>query len=222
MTAKRDEGQMTKPINLLIADDHAVLRHGLRLILDSEADITVVGEATNGQEAVTQALALQPEVVLMDMSMPELSGIEATRRIKAQDSNIRVLMLTVSSNDKDLIEAVKAGARGYLLKNSESGEVIDAIRRIAAGETVLPPDIVTRVLDELADPASAPQPLTKREIGVLKLIARGMGNKEIAVDLHISENTVKTHVRHILEKLGLNNRAEAAAYAVRAGLLPEG
>ena len=213
---------MTKPINLLIADDHAVLRHGLRLILDSEADITVVGEATNGQEAVTQALALQPEVVLMDMSMPELSGIEATRRIKAQDSNIRVLMLTVSSNDKDLIEAVKAGARGYLLKNSESGEVIDAIRRIAAGETVLPPDIVTRVLDELADPASAPQPLTKREIGVLKLIARGMGNKEIAVDLHISENTVKTHVRHILEKLGLNNRAEAAAYAVRAGLLPEG
>lgn len=213
---------MTNSINVLIADDHAVLRHGLRLILDSEADITVVGEATNGQQAVTQALALQPQVVLMDMGMPELNGIEATRRIKAQDANISVLMLTVSGSDKDLIEAVKAGARGYLLKSSESSEVINAIRRIAAGETVLPPDIVTRVLDELTDPTPSAQPLTKRETGILKLIARGMGNKEIAAELHISENTVKTHVRHILEKLGLNNRAEAAAYAVRAGLLPEG
>ncbi len=218
-----DKKQMTndQTINILIADDHAVLRHGLRLILDSEEDFTVVGEATNGQEAVAQALALQPQVVLMDMGMPELTGIEAARQIKAQNSDINVLILTISNNDKDLIEAVKAGARGYLLKSSESSEVIGAIRRIAAGETVLPPDIVTRVLDELTDPTPAPQPLTKRETGILKLIAQGLGNKEIAADLHISENTVKTHVRHILEKLGLNNRAEAAAYAVRAGLLPE-
>ena len=213
---------MTNLITVLIADDHAVLRHGLRLILDSEEDLTVVGEATNGQEAITQALVLQPHVVLMDMGMPELNGIEATRAIKAQNANIHVLVLTISNNDKDLIEAVKAGARGYLLKSSESTEVINAIRRVAAGETVLSPDIVTRVLDELTDPVPVPQPLTKRETGILKLIAQGMSNKEIAADLHISENTVKTHVRHILEKLALNNRAEAAAYAVRAGLLPVG
>lgn len=212
---------MTNLITVLIADDHAVLRHGLRLILDSEEDLTVVGEATNGQEAITQSLILQPHVVLMDMGMPELNGIEATRAIKAQNANIHVLVLTISNNDKDLIEVVKAGARGYLLKSSESTEVINAIRRVAAGETVLSPDIVTRVLDELTDPVPAPQPLTKRETGILKLIAQGMSNKEIAADLHISENTVKTHVRHILEKLALNNRAEAAAYAVRAGLLPE-
>ena len=181
----------------------------------------MVGEATNGQEAITQALVLQPHVVLMDMGMPALNGIGATRAIKHQNANIHVLVLTISNNDKDLIEVVKAGARGYLLKSSECTEVINAIRRVAAGETVLSPDIVTRVLDELTDPVPAPQPLTKRETGILKLIAQGMSNKEIAADLHISENTVKTHVRHILEKLALNNRAEAAAYAVRAGLLPE-
>lgn len=205
-------------ITVLLADDHAVLRHGLRLILDSEDDLSVIGEATTGLEAVNLALRLTPDVVLMDMGMPEMDGVTATRQIKAKNPNISILILTISKSDKDLIEAVKAGARGYLLKSSESGQVIAAIRRIAAGETIIPPEVMTRVLDELTDPSATPQRLTNREEEILGLVATGMGNKEIAATLHISENTVKTHIRHILEKLNLSNRAEAAAYAVRNGL----
>lgn len=208
-------------IRVLIADDHAVLRHGLRLILNEPTDLSVIGEASNGEEAVALAMELQPDVVLMDVEMPHLGGIEAARRIRAVSPNIQVLMLTISSKDKDLIEAVKAGARGYLLKSAESSQVVDAIRRIATGETILPPTLVTRVLDELTTPTPKPQILTDREQEILRLVAQGLGNKEIASKLHISENTVKTHVSHILEKLNLNNRAEAAAYAVRTGLISE-
>ena len=208
-------------IRVLLADDHAVLRHGLHLILKEAADLTVVGEAANGEEAVQLALELEPDVVLMDVGMPGLDGIQATQRIRAVRPDIQVLVLTISDRDKDLIQAVKAGARGYLLKSAESSQVVDAIRRIAAGETILPPTLISRVLDELANPAPAPLVLTGREQEILKLIAQGLGNKKIASKLHISENTVKTHVRHVLEKLNLSNRAEAAAYAVRTGLVAE-
>jgi two-component system NarL family response regulator len=197
------------------------LRHGLRLILNQADGLTVVGEAADGEEAVTLALARQPDVVLMDVNMPGgTDGIEATRRLRAARPEIKVLMLTISKRDKDLIDAVKAGARGYLLKSAEAGEVIESIRRVAAGEAILPPKMVSLVLDELVSPAPESKQLTKREIDTLKLVAQGLGNKEIASRLHISENTVKTHVRHILEKLHLSNRAEAAAYAVRHGLIP--
>jgi two-component system NarL family response regulator len=206
-------------IRVLIVDDHTLLRHGLRLILNNAEGLTVIGEATDGEEAITLARELKPDVILMDVNMPGLNGIEATRRIRAAQPDIKVLMLTISKQDKDLIAAIKAGARGYLLKSAESGEVIESIQRVAAGEAILPPSMMVRVLDELADPAPAPRELTDREVEILKCVARGRGNKEIAANLHISENTVKTHVRHILEKLNLNNRAEAAAYAVQAGFI---
>lgn len=205
-------------IRVLIADDHTVLRHGLRLILNAADGISVAGEAVDGREAVAKALELQPDVVLMDVNMPELNGIEATRQIRAVRPDIQILMLTISKQDEDLIGAIKAGARGYLLKSAESGQVIESIRRVAAGQAILPPSMMARVLDELAHPTPTPGDLTGREVDILKLVARGLGNKDIAAELHISENTVKTHMRHILEKLNLNNRAEAAAYAVRSGL----
>lgn len=208
-------------IRVLIADDHTVLRHGLRMILDEADDITVVGEAANGEEAVAQAHALTPEVVLMDVNMPGMDGVEAARQIRASLPQTRVLILTVSDKDRDLMGAIKAGARGYLLKSAESDDVLEAIRRVAAGDAILPPALTARVLDELASPAPTLSPLTDREIEVLDLIAQGLGNKGIAAALYISENTVKTHVRHILEKLGLRSRSEAAAFAVREGLLPE-
>ena len=206
-------------IRVLIADDHTVLRHGLRLILDGAEDMTVVGEAADGTEVVALARSLRPDVVLMDVNMPGMSGIEATRRLRVILPQTRVLMLTISDKNRDLLGAIRAGARGYLLKSAESQDVLDAIRRIAAGEAILPPSLTARLLDELAAPARPPMSLTNRESQVLALIAEGLANKEIAARLHISENTVKTHVRHILEKLGLRSRAEAAAYAVREGLV---
>lgn len=205
-------------IKVLIADDHAVLRHGLRLILHETVDLTVVGEADNGEAAVTLARELQPDVVLMDLNMPGLNGVEATHRIRTDQPHAHVVILTISKKDRDLVEAVKAGAKGYLLKSAESSEVVNAIRRVVAGEAILPPALMARVLDGLTNPAPTPKILTAREEEILKLVAQGLGNRAIAGTLYISENTVKTHVRHILEKLNLSNRAEAAAYAVRAGL----
>ena len=208
-------------IKVLIADDHAVLRHGLRLILHETPDLTVVGEAANGEEAVELTQELQPDVVLMDLNMPILTGVEATHRIRASHSDVHVVILTISKKDKDLIEAIKAGAKGYLLKSAESGEVVEAIRRVVAGEAILPPALMARVLDELTNPSPTPGILTNREREILKLVAQGLGNKAIASTLYISENTVKTHMRHIMEKLNLSNRAEAAAYAVHTGLVQE-
>lgn len=205
-------------IRVLIADDHTVLRHGLRLILNEPADIMVIGEAASGDEAVSMTLELQPTVVLMDVGMPGLDGIEATRRIRTVRPDVAVLILTISDRDRDLIQAIKAGARGYLLKSAESRDVIEGIRRVAAGEAIVPPALMARVFDELARPPSDSRDLTDRELEILALVAQGLGNKDIAARLVISENTVKTHVRHILEKSNLSNRAEAAAYAVQIGL----
>lgn len=211
-------------IHVLIADDHAVLRHGLRLILESASDLAVIGEASTGAEAIVQAIALSPDVVLMDLDLPDISGIEATQRIRAASPDTRVLILTVSDRKADFIGALKAGARGYLLKSMDSREVLAAIRRVADGEAVLPPKLAARLLDEIAEPAQ-PEPsveeLTERELGVLNLLAQGMGNKEIAASLNISENTVKTHVRSILSKLGVRSRTEAAAHALRGGLVSD-
>jgi len=204
-------------IRVLIADDHTLLRQGLHRILADDPALSVVGEATDGLEAVARAAELAPDVVLMDVQMPGLNGIEATRRIRAACPAAQIIMLTVSDKDADLFGALKAGARGYLLKNAEAAQVLEAIHRVAHGEAFLPPTLAARVLDEFAAPRS-PDALTEREQMVLRLLAQGLGNKEIAARLALTENTVKTHVRHILEKLHLRSRTEAAAYAARTGL----
>jgi len=223
---------MSSRIRILIADDHTLFRHGLRRILSDYDDLFVVAEAADGGEAVVLVERLQPDVVLMDVRMPGLSGPEATHRIRTAHPNTQVIMLTVSDRDEDLFASVKAGARGYLLKNAETAELIEAIRRVHAGEAVIAPPLAVRLLEEfgaLAEQATATSEsvepavdkLTEREVEVLRLVAQGLGNKEIADRLNLSEHTVKSHLRHILDKLHLRSRAHAAAYAVRAGLVDE-
>lgn len=215
-------------LRILIADDHNLFRRGLKRILDDYDDLSVVGEAADGEEAVALVDRLRPNVVLMDVRMPGMSGPEATHRIRTAYPETQVVMLTVSDSDEDLFAAVKAGARGYLLKNAETAELIQAIGRVHAGEAVIAPAMAVRLLDEFGALARrAPeeiQPseeLTEREIEVLGLVAQGLANKEIAAELDLSEHTVKTHLRNILDKLHLRSRAHAAAYAVQAGLVRE-
>lgn len=205
-------------IRILLADDHTLLRQGLRRILSEDSALSMVGEAADGLEAVARARSLVPDVVLMDVQMPGLNGIEATRQIRDACPETRIIMLTVSDKNADLFGALKAGARGYLLKNAEAQQVLEAIHRVAAGEAILPPTLAARVLDEFAAPIGKTAILSEREVAVLRLVAQGLGNKEIATRLALSENTIKMHIRHILEKLHLRSRTEAAAYAVRTGL----
>jgi DNA-binding NarL/FixJ family response regulator len=205
-------------IRVLLADDHTLLRQGLRRILSEDPALQVVGEAADGREAIARTRALAPDIVLMDVQMPAVNGIEATRQIREACPETRIIMLTVSDKDADLFGALKAGARGYLLKNAEARQVLEAIHRVAAGEAILPPALAARVVDEFARRTPRAEPLTEREVAVLRLVARGLGNKEIAASLSLSENTVKTHVRHIFEKLHLRSRAEAVAYADRSGI----
>jgi len=205
-------------IRVLVADDHGVVREGLRTFLRLQDGIEVVGEAADGTEAVAAARELEPDVVLMDLVMPLLDGVEAMRRIREARPQTRVIVLTSFTDDDKLLAAVRAGAAGYLLKTAPPQEVVRAIRAAHVGDAVLDPSAAGRLLEALAGPRE-PQPLTPRERQILTLLGRGMTNKAIARDLGISEKTVKTHVGRILSKLGVTDRTQAALYAVREGLI---
>jgi DNA-binding NarL/FixJ family response regulator len=213
------------PIRLLIVDNHTLFRQGLISLLQNEHEFRVVGEAASGDAAVQQALALQPDVVLMDVALPGMDGIETACRLLEALPGTRILMLTVSDRDDHLLAAIQAGARGYLLKNAGADELFYAIRHVHAGEGVLSPAMTLRLFQVVrASPAwlplpTADLPLTRREQDVLRLLAQGQSNRQIAQVLMVSENTVKTHVRHILEKLELDSRSEAIAL-VRGKTLP--
>ena len=215
------------PIRVVICDDHALFRRGLSMVLEAEEGIEVVGEAEDGEAVVRTVEELAPDVVLMDVRMPKLSGIEATRAIAEAAPSTRIVMLTVSDEEEDLYEAIKAGAAGYLLKEISIEEVAEAIRAVVSGQSLITPSMASKLLAEFSNLSkkaearqAVPTPqLTSRELEVLKLVAQGMSNKEIAAELYISENTVKNHVRNILEKLHLHSRMEAVVYAVREKIL---
>jgi DNA-binding NarL/FixJ family response regulator len=215
------------PIRVMIADDHDLYRRGMQVVVELDGTAQVVGEASNGADAVEVCQRVSPEVVLMDVRMPGVGGIEACRLIREAVPTARILMLTMSDDESDLFEAIKAGASGYLLKDLPGEEVADAIRRVHDGQAIIPPGMAATLLTEFTRLSQEPEPisgsaplLTDREVEVLRLVARGRANREIADELVISENTVKNHVRNILEKLHLHSRVEAAVYAHRQHLLP--
>jgi len=208
-------------IRVLIVDDHAIVRKGIRALLSEADGFEVVGEASNGQEAVQRAEECSPDVILMDLLMPVMDGIEATRQITSRQPGARVLVLTSFAADNKVFPAIKAGASGYLLKDSSPDELVRAIRQVHRGEPSLHPTIARKLLQEVAHPAElqpAPEALTAREMMVLRLIAQGLSNQEIADRLVVSEPTVRAHVSRILSKLHLASRTQAALYAVREGL----
>ena len=212
---------MTKTIRVLIAEDHTVVREGLRLLIASEAGMEVVGQAADGVEAVQMTRALQPDVILLDLVMPRKNGIEAIDEIKSENVHARILVLTSFAEDDKVFPAIKAGAQGYLLKDSSPEELLQGIRDTYQGEVSLHPVIARKLFREINRPSDLPpaeEPLTAREMEVLKLIAQGLSNQSIAEKLVISERTVRTHVGHILTKLHLANRTQAALYALREGL----
>jgi DNA-binding NarL/FixJ family response regulator len=215
--------------SVLLADDQALVRGGLRMILEAQADIEVIGEAETGSEAVAQTRELRPDVVLMDIRMPGLDGIEATRRITSEHLATRVLVLTTFDEERIVYDALRAGASGFLLKTAPPAKLADAVRTIAAGEALLAPTLTRRLVEEFVrrPPPGHNLPgqldeLTEREREVLRLIARSMSNAEIAADLVISEATVKTHVNHILQKLNLRDRVQAVVLAYETGLVRPG
>ena len=212
---------MTEAIRVLVADDHAVVREGLRGLISSEPGMEVVGEAKDGVETVLKAHALQPDVILIDLVMPRKDGIQAITEIKKNDPDARILVLTSFAEDDKVFPAIKQGALGYLLKDSSPQELLQAIRDVHLGESSLHPTIARKLIRELSQPSSLPpaeEPLTEREVDVLRLVAQGLSNDEIGEKLFISERTVRTHVSNILGKLHLANRTQAALYALREGL----
>jgi two-component system, NarL family, response regulator LiaR len=206
-------------IRLLITDDHKVIRQGLRMVLELDPDLEVVGEASNGEEALRMARRLEPDVVLMDLLMPVMGGIEATGEIRRELPDTEVVALTSVLEDASVTGAIRAGAIGYLLKNTEADELRRALKAAAAGQVQLAPEAAARLMREVRDPES-PEALTGRETEVLKLLARGKADKQIARELFIGESTVKSHVHSILAKLNVRSRTQAALYAVRVGLVP--
>jgi DNA-binding NarL/FixJ family response regulator len=225
-----DRPRRTEPIRTMIVDDHALFRRGLEMVLAAEPDIELVSEASDGAEAVEKAGETLPDIVLMDIRMPRSSGIEACRALKDVVPSAKIVMLTISDEEADLFEAIRAGASGYLLKDIPLDEVADTVRAVDGGQSLINPSMAGKLLTEFAilarreaasePPEQVPAPkLTDREMQVLKLIARGMNNRDIAKELFISENTVKNHVRNILEKLQIHSRMEAVMVAVREKLI---
>ncbi len=231
-SAADDDAAPPEPIRTMIVDDHALFRRGLEMVLQSEADIEVVGQASDGEEAVRKAGESLPDVVLMDIRMPRISGIEACRALKDVAPSAKIVILTISDEEEDLFEAIRAGASGYLLKDIPLDEVADTVRVVHGGQSLINPSMAGKLLTEFAalakrdeeePPQRVPAPrLTDREIQVLRLVARGMNNRDIAKELFISENTVKNHVRNILEKLQIHSRMEAVMVAVREKLIEFG
>lgn len=238
-SAQADEGmaadeRVPEAIRTLIVDDHALFRRGLEIVLETESDIEVVGQASDGAEAIQQAGEQLPDVVLLDVRMPRSSGIEACRQIKDVAPSAKIVILTMSDEEEDLFEAIRAGASGYLLKDIPLDEVAEAVRAVHGGQSLISPSMAGKLLTEFAAlarsdqeqverPQQVPAPkLTDREMQVLKLVARGMNNRDIAKELFISDNTVKNHVRNILEKLQIHSRMEAVMVAVREKLIELG
>jgi DNA-binding NarL/FixJ family response regulator len=224
-----DTPERPEPIRTLIVDDHALFRRGLEMVLDAEPDIELGGQASDGAEAVQKAGEILPDVVLMDIRMPRSNGIEACRAMKEVVPSAKIIILTISDEEEDLFEAIRAGASGYLLKDIPLDEVAETVRAVHGGQSLINPSMAAKLLTEFASLARrdeeersqqvpAPQ-LTEREMQVLKLVARGMNNRDIAKELFISENTVKNHVRNILEKLQIHSRMEAVMVAVREKLI---
>jgi two-component system NarL family response regulator len=227
--APRDSSLRAEPIRTMIVDDHALFRRGLEMVLDEEPDIELVGQASDGTEAVEKAAESLPDIVLMDIRMPRSNGIEACRAMKEAAPSAKIIILTISDEEEDLFEAIRAGASGYLLKDIPLDEVADTVRAVHGGQSLINPSMAGKLLtefatlakrddDERAQELPAPR-LTEREMQVLKLVARGMNNRDIAKELFISENTVKNHVRNILEKLQIHSRMEAVMVAVREKLI---
>jgi DNA-binding NarL/FixJ family response regulator len=225
-----DAERAADPIRVLIADDHALFRRGLEMVLAGEAGLELVGEASDGAEAVALAGEVVPDVVLMDIRMPKMTGIEAARRMKEVAPSAKIVILTISDEDDDLFEAIRAGAIGYLLKDIPLDELADSVRAVHGGQSLINPSMAGKLITEFAtlarrdaeeEPAKhAPMlKLTDREMEVLRLVARGLNNRDIAKELFISENTVKNHVRNILEKLQIHSRMEAVMIAVREKLI---
>jgi DNA-binding NarL/FixJ family response regulator len=206
---------MSDPIRLLIVDDHPVVRDGLTGMFSGDDEFEVVGTAADGREAIERARALDPDVILMDLRMPELDGVSATAELT--DSRARILVLTTYDTDSDVLSAIEAGATGYLLKDAPQSELFRAVRAAARGEAVLSPSVATRVVGQVRTPAE--EPISQRELEVLELVARGATNRDAAARLFISEATVKTHLMHIYGKLGVSDRAAAVAEAFDRGLL---
>src|SRR5215471_9753937 len=228
--ASHDASPHAEPIRTMIVDDHALFRRGLEMVLEGEPDIDLVGQASDGAEAVEKAAESLPDIVLMDIRMPRSNGIEACRAVKEAAPSAKIVILTISDEEEDLFEAIRAGASGYLLKDIPLDEVAEAVRAVHGGQSLINPSMAGKLLTEFATLAKrdseeertqhvAPPKLTDREMEVLKLVARGMNNRDIAKELFISENTVKNHVRNILEKLQIHSRMEAVMIAVRQKLI---
>jgi NarL family two-component system response regulator LiaR len=212
---------MGETIRLLIADDHAIVREGLRALIGTEPGLELVAEASDGVEAVSKTHALKPDVILLDMMMPRKDGLGAIEEIMREQPNARILVLTSFAEDDKVFPAIKAGALGYLLKDSSPQELLQAIRNVYQGEASLHPTIARKLMRELNQPTNLPpttDPLTEREVEVLRLVAQGLTNDDIAEKLVVSERTVRTHVSHILDKLHLANRTQMALYAIREGI----
>jgi DNA-binding NarL/FixJ family response regulator len=214
-------------IRVLLVDDHILFRKGLVNILNEEKAIEVAGEASNGEEAIEKARELMPDVILMDINMPKCNGLEATRIIKAEMPYVKIVMLTVSDDDDKLFESIKSGAQGYLLKNLEPEDLVVYLIGVMKGETPISGLMATKIFEHFTGNQTTNEPkidrekkpLTKREIEVLQLVIKGATNRDIALELHISENTVKNHLRNIMEKLHMQNRIQAATYALKEGLI---